>query len=72
MTKNMLIKLRVIYKTEGQSGYVHMKTAYALEKIELVQVSRIPDKQRTQGGNFPQYWASLTQKGITFCEKKFH
>ena len=71
MTKNMLSVLEKIYKAQHQAGYVHMTTAYALERRELVQIGKIPKQMKTQGGDFPHLWASLTKKGKKFCEEKF-
>ena len=47
MTKNMLSVLEKIYKAQHQAGYVHMTTAYALERRELVQIGKIPKQMKT-------------------------
>lgn len=71
MTKNMLRILEMIYRSDPQEGYAQHSTAYALERAGLVSVGGVPNPERTQAGDFPHYWATLTDKGRHFCKSRF-
>lgn len=69
MTPNMKKILKKLSQNPIKEVYVHYSTAYALQDLELVIIGKIPKKQMTTSGNFPQYIVTLTKKGRKYCEE---
>lgn len=70
LSPKMVLALERLYETNGQSDFVAYKTAIALEARELVSMLTNPH-QRTGGGMFPEYMATLTNSGRSWCERHF-
>ncbi len=66
MTRNMKETLERLYKAKGHADFVALSTAWALERRGLVAMPNTP-RQRTAGGQFPEYWATLTSEGSKWC-----
>lgn len=67
LTPNMKVALERLYGSSGQSDFVVLSTALALERRQLVSM---PAKlsRRSSGGQFPEYKVSLTLTGQNWCE----
>jgi hypothetical protein len=68
-TPKMKEALERLYETNGQSAFVNMYTASALQHRGLVSVN--PEHRQTCGGTFPAYMTTLTENGRKWCERHF-
>ena len=68
MTKNMKMTLERLFRTKAQTDFVTLSTADALERLGLVRVGK---RQRTAGGQFPEYYTTLTAAGRNWCLKHY-
>ena len=66
----MVLALERLYETNGQADFIPYSTAIALEARELVSMPTNPH-QRTGSGMFPEYMATLTNSGRSWCERHF-
>ena len=70
LSPKMVVALERLYETNGQADLIAYKTAIALEARGLVSMPTNPH-QLTAGGMFPEYMATLTNSGRSWCERHF-
>lgn len=70
LSHKMILALERLYEANDQADFIAYKTAIALEARELVSMPTNPH-QRTGGGMFPEYMATLTNSGRSWCERHF-
>lgn len=68
LTKNMKAVLERLFSMPDQSGFVTLRTAVALSARGMVKFSK---RQRTAGGQFPEYFVALTTTGRKWCEQHY-
>ncbi len=64
LTKNMKKTLGRLFAAKDQTDFVPLSTASALELRGLIRMGK---RQRTSGGRFPEYLATLTAAGRKWC-----